>query len=321
MKTTRHRQIGWGVFFLGFLIAAAPAQGQEQRFLVRFDHGTANLSSWAGLRLYIGAGRVKVFSGETLVHDISAASMTGITHELRAPFDPAKTTERVFNDTVGSCMDLTCVPVAAAGLVGAAGVGIATLFTPKEYVINLHWAEGGQPKELGIKVAWYQKEFILGALRNATGLRATERAALATQQLAPTAPMKDTPQPGQAEAPAPVPAPVAPVSQTETSPTQAQPVVHRIEWVVDRPVRVGDKQLEPGFYLVLLQEKPNHKAVLLFLDDSLKDAEATKIVAGVTADVLEDVESLATQMVLRNSSEGTYLAQVRLRGKVLNVIN
>ena len=140
-----------------FLIFSQPATAQEKRFLVRYDHGSANLAPWAGLKLYVGTERVRILAGNDLIHDIPVGNITRVTHELRSPFDPAKTTERVFNDTIGSCSNIPdCAVLGPAGVVGAAGVGVATLFTPKEYVITLNWTEGGQSRELAMKIAWYQ---------------------------------------------------------------------------------------------------------------------------------------------------------------------
>ena len=159
------------------LLAAAPAQAgdKDKRFLVRFDHGSANLKSYAGLKVYIGSDRVRVYSGNDLVHDIAAASITAIHKELRMPFNPGSTTERVFNDTLGACSNIIDCPVlGAAGVVGATGVGVATIFTPKQNVIWLYWVDNGQPRELAIKVAWYQRDSILRALESASGRKTTD---------------------------------------------------------------------------------------------------------------------------------------------------
>lgn len=303
------------VVFAASLLAAAPARAGDKRFLVRYDHGTANLPAWTGLRLYVGADRVRVFADNELLHDIPARDITGVSHELRAPFDPAKAMERTFNDTLGSCSTVIDCPVlGAAGVVGAAGVGVATIFTPKEMVITLNWTENGQPRELAMKVAWYQRDFILGALEKATGRQAAERGSMAKPNAQPAPNKKGSPaQSASLSAPAPTP-----------PPPQAEPareIVRRFEWILDRPVRVGQTELEPGFYIVLVQERTGGKASLVFLDDSVRDAQESKVVARATADIIEDASSTGLRLIFRDGPEGNVLAEIRLPGRILRLID
>lgn len=321
----------------GLFFALAPAAraeepaefpaGGEKRFLVRYDHGTANLAPWAGLTLYVSSERIRVLAGDELVHEIRPESVTSFTHELRAPFDPAKTTERVMNDTVGSCSDLlTCPILGAAGVVGAAGVGVATLFTPKELVITLNWTEKNQPQTLAMKIAWYQRDFILRALEKATGHKASER--LPSPRPAPqAAPARQNETRQLAEGMSTQqPAGTAPVSsgqQFATRVTQQAPPaeprqpIQRFELILDRSVQVGDATIGPGFYLVLLQERANGAAAVAFLDDSIRDARTSKIAAAVVVSIEKGPDDAQIQPIFADDKDTTRFLEIRLPGKIL----
>ncbi len=310
---------GIAAIVLATLLFAQSAAAQEKRFLVRYDHGSANLAPWAGLKLYVGSEHVRILAGNELIHDIPVASITSVSHELRSPFDPAKTTERVFNDTLGACSNLVdCAVLGSAGVVGAAGVGVASLFTPKEFVITVNWHESGQPRELAMKIAWYQKDFILRALEKSTGRSAIERLPSAhapvnihsaklpdaqTSTASPSiSPSLDTTSVAATEISA------APKSQTASAlpaaesrgpaaATESPELIRRFELVLYRSARVGDAVLQPGFYLVLVQERSNGKVMVVFLDNSAQDSPTTKILAKAFADLAPAVGVAAVQPV------------------------
>ena len=237
---------------------------KEKRFLVRFDHGTANLGPWQEIALYVGDEKIYVYTGNELVHEFAAASLMGVTHELRAPFDPGKVTERVFNDTVGACSDLlTCPVLGAAGVVGAAGVGIATLFTPKQTIVTLHWNEGGEARTLAMKIAWYQRDFILRAVEKASGKKAEERkpgrpptpapAASATRA-STVAGVPATPAPSGV-APSPMAAPLLIRPQSQAAQPLALGPIERHRVQLDYDVMFCNVLLRRGAYDMLLQDR------------------------------------------------------------------
>jgi hypothetical protein len=315
----------------GALPASAQKAGpmKEARFLVRYEHGSANLPPWQGLTLYVNSESVRILAGSELVHDIRVTDIRSFTHELRAPFHPAKTMERVSNDTIGSCTNLPeCVVLGPAGVVGMAGVGVATLFTPKENVITLQWTEAGQPRELAMKIAWYQRDFILRALEKATGLRASERTGAVPKQPhalpAPSRQNTQVPQAASIHDPATVvsaPAPQTAVpAAVNPQPAEQHDLIRRFDLVLDRTARVGTTQLVAGFYLVLVQERESGKAAVVFLDDSVKDSHASRIVARATADVIAAASEQALQPIFRDEAEVTRLFEIQLPGRTLRLI-
>ncbi|MBI3663795.1 MAG: hypothetical protein HY234_12205 [Acidobacteria bacterium] len=323
---------------LAALLFAQSAPAQEKRFLVRYDHGSANLAPWAGLKLYVGAERVRIFAGNEVIHDIPVANITSVTHELRAPFDPAKTTERVFNDTVGACSNLVdCAVLGSAGVVGAAGVGVATLFTPKELVITINWLESSQPRELAMKIAWYQKDFILRALKKSTGRSATERLPGASAPVKIPAAMPPAAQTSRAASPSSTPAPaesavpapqmqatsaqVAALAEQEPPRTGSPGMIRRFELILDRSARVGDALLPPGFYLVLVQERMNGKAMVVFLDDSAQNSPTTKVLAKAFADLVSAPDATSIQSVFAGEGAAARLSEIRLPGRTLQLNN
>ena len=315
--------------FAAFLLAA-PAAAQEKRFLVRYDHGSANLAPWAGLKLYVGKERVRVLAGNDPIHDIPVVNITSVTHELRSPFDPAKTTERVFNDTIGACSNIAdCAVLGPAGVVGAAGVGVASLFTPKEFVITVNWQENGQPRELAMKIAWYQKDFILRAFRNLTGHTPTERlpgrqapvnrspATLPGPQVSSM--LSPSPQVHPAAAPLSVPTihETAQSEQADDSPN----LIRRFEIILDRSARLNDTILPPGLYLVLVQERMNGKVMVVFLDNSVQNSPATTILAKAIADLAAAPEVTSIQTVFVVEGDAVRLSEIRLPGRSLKFGN
>jgi hypothetical protein len=326
--------------------AADPPRGGEKRYLVRFDHGSANLAPWAGIALYVGPEAIRVLAGNTVVHMIPPASVTAILYELRAPFDPARTTEKVFNDTLGACSNVVdCPLLGAAGAVGAAGVGIATLFTPKENVITLEWTENGEPRILAMKIAWYQRDFILRALENATGRTSAERApglraakpqpapagarpgpsvtsTLAGASAADTAPAK-----AAAEAQPSIPPPAqgyggVVVTQAAAPAPAARGLTPRIELVLDRAARVGDATLAPGFYLLLIQVRTDNTSFVVFLDDAVRGAASSRIVARAAAEILPAVPGVEDALPVFSEAGGNaVLAEVRLAGRTLRFVS
>jgi hypothetical protein len=313
------------VILVLLLAPAAMAQGRgdfkEKRFLVRYDSGTANLAPFTGLTLCVNPRHVKLLAGRELVHEIPVGAVTEFTHELRAPFHPGKAMERTFNDTVGACSNIIDCPVlGAAGAVGAAGVGVATLFTPKETVITVRWKEDGQPRVVAMKIAWYQRDFILRALEKATGMRASEQ----TYTKAPAkgaAPPNAPPGPGGSRTVVqPPPSAGLQVAAVQQNAEAAPEFVRRFEFVLDRSARVGGHELEAGFYLVLVQERAAGKVKIVFLDDSVRDLSATKIAARASADVVEDAAITALEPVFREDSSGTTLIELRLPGRILKLV-
>ncbi len=305
---------------------AAEPPGGEKRFLVRYEHGSANLAPWAGLALYVSVERIRVVAGNEVMHEIRPQDVTSFTHELRSPFDPARVTERVLNDTIGSCSDLlTCAVFGAGGVVGAAGVGVATLFTPKEFVITLNWTENNQPQTLAMKIAWYQKLFILGALEKSTGRKAAERLrgsrAPGIVMPAPAA------QPGGAQnrraaegQPAAPPADQTPqavpaVTRASDSATRAQ--IRRFELLLDRPALVGETLLPAGFYLVLVQDRNAGEAVVAFVPDSDRTTQTFQIAVRALVRVEPGPEEAGIQPVFSQGADAAELAGIHLPGRLL----
>jgi hypothetical protein len=296
---------------------------KEKRFLVRYEHGSANLPPWAGLTIYVNSEAIRVLASNELIHTIRVSDVRNFTHELRAPFHPAKTMERVSNDTIGACSNVAdCAILGPAGVVGMAGVGVATIFTPKENVITLQWTEAGEPRELAMKIAWYQRDFILRALEKATGLRASERTGSIPKKPAPPTPKKqDFQQPVVSASNPADSSPSATVPVSEKLGEEALPsLIRRFELVLDRAAHVGQAELQPGFYLVLVQERGAGKAYIVFLDDSVKDSQTSKIVVRATADVVLTSGSEEIQPIFRETPEGLLLEQIQLPGRTLRLI-
>ncbi|GEM_PF-6750318 len=325
------------------LADAAPVEewggpaGGEKRYLVRYDHGTANLAPWAGLALYITAEKIRVVQDKELIHEILPAQVTSFTHELRSPFNPAKATERVFNDTVGACSDLlTCPVLGAAGVVGAAGVGIASLFTPKETIVTLNWTEDGRDMTLAMRVAWYQRDFIMRALEKATGRKGNERvagarpknsaapSALPHGQQRTSADAAATTADAGAAAPAssvPLAAPAAytgaPGRAPQTFPGDPRGMIQRVELILDRRVQVGETVLEPGFYLLLMQERSTGAVVLAFVDDSVRGPAASRIAARAVVAADPGPANAEVQPIFADEEPLTRFRELRLPGRVL----
>ena len=125
--------------------------------------------------------------------------------------------------------------------------------------------------------------------------------------------------------PAKPPAPSTQVTALRNTAAPAEPpaapgLIRRFELVLDRPALVGGTQLKEGFYLVLVQERAEGKAMLVFLDDSMRDGQETKIVARAVADVVpggDDVPSVLPVFV--DAQDGTVLSEFRLPGKTLKL--
>jgi hypothetical protein len=292
---------------------AAAAQVRDKRFLVRYDHGTISLPAWAPLELHISSERIRALHRGELVVEFPTQELTAVTHELRSPFDPARVTEQVMNDTVGSCSNLLDCPVlGAAGVTAAAGVGVATLFTPKEYVITMQWREQGRPQELAVKIAWYQKAFILGAFEKATGRTPMER----TGDRRPSAAVPPSAPSGGRQSTVVV---LAPSRQPQSNADEPKDLLMRFEIILDRAAQVGDAMLEPGFYLVIIQERSNNKAMVVFLDNSVHNAAQPRILAKVLADIAAPAGVENMQPVFREDSGKTWLAEIQLPQKTLKL--
>jgi hypothetical protein len=324
---TNTRALGASLLAILVLLLAplgAMAQGKgdfkEKRFLVRYDSGTANLAPFTGLTLYVNPRHVKVLAGRGVLHEIPVGAVTEFTHELRAPFHPGKAMERTFNNTVGACSNIIDCPVlGAAGTVGAAGVGVATLFTPKENVITVRWKEDGQLRVLTMKIAWYQRDFILRALESATGMRASEQtySAVPAKGAAPPNPPPGHGGPLKAAQPAQA-AGLQSVAAQRAADAPAE-LVRRFEFVLDRPARVGGQELAPGFYLVLVEERSAGKVQIVFLDDTVRDLSATKIAARASAEIIEDASVAALEPIFREDGDSTTLIELRLPGRILKL--
>ncbi|HEX9761202.1 MAG TPA: hypothetical protein VGA40_09795, partial [Candidatus Acidoferrales bacterium] len=234
----------------------------------------------------------------------------------RAPFDSPRTTERVLHDTVGSCMDLTCAPVSAAGLVGAVGVGVASLFTPKEMIVNIHWVEEEQPRELGIKLAWYQRDIVLGQLERAAGRRALEHDAVTPADMTQGMERPVIRTPGAAgDAFSPVS--ILDVAHMEAQ--QQQGTLRWFEWESNLEVRVGGARLLPGTYIVLIQEMATREADIAFLDTMAAQAGSLAIRARASATAVEGGNGQGTRMVFTPRDGNLVLAEIRLASHSLRL--
>jgi len=299
-----------------------PAPG-EKRYQVRYDHGSANLAAWAPLTIYVSGERIRIYERNQLVHEIAPDTVTSVTHELRTPFHPGRTTERVLNDTIGACSDLlTCAVAGPAGVVGTAGVGVAALFTPKENVVTLNWMENNEPRTLAVKVAWYQRDFILRALSEATGKEASERMPGPPSQSAAVPPAPLAPGGSQSTQAAGSGAPVQPMAQAAYQPEAAagRTPIRRFEIVLDRSVMVGDVLLEPGFYLVLVQERGDREAVVAFVDDARREQRTVQIAARTLAQMDAAPADAELEPVFTSEEGVTRLAEIRLPGRTLKFV-
>lgn len=298
----------WAALLLVPALARAEAEpdpAKEKRYLVRFDHGTSNLGPWQEIALYVG-DEIQVYAGNELIHQIAARDLTSVTHELRAPFDPARATERVFNDTLGACSDLlTCPVLGAAGVVGAAGVGIATLFTPKETIITLNWNEGSEPRTLAMKIAWYQRDFILRAIEKSTGVKASER-------------KPGRPQPAQRVAPRTadghgthqVAAGVA------TQPGTAGQI-QSLRVSLERDVMLGSVVLRRGDYDVYLQGRGSGIVVAFALAG--EPGSGVRLLARVVASSEAAPEEQAVGVVYADGQSITSIREIRMPGRTLRL--
>jgi hypothetical protein len=284
-----------------------PEPDKEKRYLVRYDHGTSNLGPWQELALYVGEQGIQVYAGNELIHQIAARNLTSVTHELRAPFDPAKTTERVFNNTLGACSDLlTCPVLGAAGVVGAAGVGIATLFTPKEIIVTLNWDEANEARTLAMKVAWYQRDFILRAIEKSTGVQASER-------------KPGRPQPAQKVAPRPADAQgtqqVAAGAATPAPGTAGQ--MQSLRLYLERDVMLGSVVLRRGDYDVYWQERESGIVVAFALAG--EPGPAVRLLARVVAASEAAAEGQAVGVVYADGQSITSIREIRMPGRTLRL--
>ncbi len=301
--------------------AAEPA-AKEKRYLVRFDHGSANLGPWQEIALYVGPRRVLVYSQNELVHEIPAEALTGVTHELRVPFDPAKATERVFNNTLGSCSDLlTCPVLGAAGVVGAAGVGIATLFTPKENIITLNWNEAGEARTLGMKIAWYQRDFILRAIERETGVKASERKPgmphARRPQNALVSSLPSGVAPAATGAATPVALPATPPPALRPADGAATGPIQGMKIVLERDALVCNMVLRRGEYVIYMQERTNGVVVAFTL--AAEQGQVARILTRVLAASEPAPETQSVSVTYADAQSVTSIREIRLPGRTLRL--
>jgi hypothetical protein len=65
---------------------------------------------------------------------------------------------------------------------------------------------------------------------------------------------------------------LAPSRQPQSSADEPKDLLMRFEIILDRAAQVDDAMLEPGFYLVIIQERTNNKSMVVFLDNFVQNA-------------------------------------------------
>lgn len=76
-------------------------------------------------------------------------------------------------------------------------------------------------------------------------------------------------------------------------------------------------RFNPGFYLVLLQERANGAAAVAFVDNSIRDARTSKVVAAVVVSTEKGPEDAPIQPIFADDQDVTRFLEIRLPGKIL----